>query len=80
MQTDRKIPVCSESLACVRVASSSASLSNLQEELKQRLELQEQVVKAASAEARELLKRFDELKELKQHQEYQHLQQEIENR
>ncbi|XP_063000631.1 mRNA export factor GLE1 [Elgaria multicarinata webbii] len=49
------------------------------EELKHRLELQEQVVKAASAEASELLKRFDELKELKQHQEYQHLQQEIED-
>ncbi|XP_042336094.1 nucleoporin GLE1 [Sceloporus undulatus] len=49
------------------------------EELKQRLELQEQVVKAASAEASELLKRFDELKELKRHQECQHLRQEIEN-
>ncbi|KAF7241075.1 Nucleoporin GLE1 [Varanus komodoensis] len=49
------------------------------EQLRQRLELQEQVVKAASAEASELLKRFDELKELKQHQEYQHLQREIED-
>ncbi|XP_063172102.1 mRNA export factor GLE1 isoform X2 [Candoia aspera] len=48
------------------------------EHLKQRLEQQEQVVKAASEEASELLKRFDELKELKQHQEYQHLQQEME--
>ncbi|KAM6431214.1 mRNA export factor GLE1 isoform 2-T2 [Liasis olivaceus] len=49
------------------------------EQLKQRLEQQEQVVKAASEEASELLKRFDELKELKQHQEYQNLQQEMEN-
>ncbi|XP_061460232.1 mRNA export factor GLE1 isoform X2 [Rhineura floridana] len=48
------------------------------EELEQRLDLQEQMVKAAAEEASELLKRFDELKELKQHQEYQHLQQEIE--
>ncbi|KAG8141805.1 hypothetical protein E2320_006481 [Naja naja] len=49
------------------------------EQLKQRLEQQEQAVKSASEEASELLKRFDELKELKQHQDYQHLQQEIEN-
>ncbi|XP_070811767.1 mRNA export factor GLE1 isoform X2 [Pituophis catenifer annectens] len=49
------------------------------EQLKQRLEQQEQVVKAASEEASESLKRFDEMKELKQHQDYQHLQQEIEN-
>nr|XP_056716483.1 mRNA export factor GLE1 [Euleptes europaea] len=49
------------------------------EELRKRLEQQEQVVKAASEEASELLKRFDELKELKQHQEYQDLQQVIEN-
>ncbi|XP_053138406.1 mRNA export factor GLE1 [Hemicordylus capensis] len=49
------------------------------EELSQRLELQEQVVKAASEEASELLKRFDELKELKRHQECQHLQQALEN-
>ncbi|KAL7978497.1 hypothetical protein Chor_004314 [Crotalus horridus] len=50
-----------------------------QEQLKQRLEQQEQAGKAACEEASELLKRFDELKELKQHQEYQHLQQEMEN-
>nr|XP_060613180.1 mRNA export factor GLE1 isoform X1 [Anolis sagrei ordinatus] len=50
----------------------------VKEELNQRLELQEEVVKAASEEARELLKRFDELKELKRHQECQLLQQEIE--
>nr|XP_016854266.1 PREDICTED: nucleoporin GLE1 isoform X2 [Anolis carolinensis] len=50
----------------------------VKEELNQRLELQEEVVKAASEEARELLKRFDELKELKRHQECQQLQQEIE--
>ncbi|XP_070614981.1 mRNA export factor GLE1 isoform X2 [Erythrolamprus reginae] len=49
------------------------------EHLKQRLEQQEQAVKAATEEASELLKRFDEMKELKQHQDYQHLQQEIEN-
>ncbi|XP_060107185.1 mRNA export factor GLE1 [Heteronotia binoei] len=49
------------------------------EELRKRLEQQEQVVKAASEEASELLKRFDELKELKQHQEYQDLQQVIES-
>ncbi|KAJ6654575.1 hypothetical protein lerEdw1_006728 [Lerista edwardsae] len=49
------------------------------EELRQRLELQEQVVKAASEEASEHLKRFDELKELKRRQEYQHLQQAIES-
>ncbi|XP_032089330.1 nucleoporin GLE1 [Thamnophis elegans] len=49
------------------------------EQLNQRLEQQDQAVKAASEEASELLKRFDEMKELKQHQEYQHLQQEIEN-
>ncbi|XP_066466723.1 mRNA export factor GLE1 isoform X2 [Tiliqua scincoides] len=49
------------------------------EELKQRMELQEQVVKAASEEASEHLKRFDELKELKRRQEYQHLQQVIES-
>ncbi|XP_077162586.1 mRNA export factor GLE1 isoform X2 [Paroedura picta] len=49
------------------------------EELRKRLEQQEQVVKAASEEAGELLKRFDELKELKQHQEYQDLQQVIES-
>ncbi|XP_013929474.1 PREDICTED: nucleoporin GLE1 [Thamnophis sirtalis] len=50
-----------------------------EEQLNQRLEQQDQAVKAASEEASELLKRFDEMKELKQHQEYQHLQQEIEN-
>ncbi|KAL8174672.1 UNVERIFIED_CONTAM: hypothetical protein K2H54_051013 [Gekko kuhli] len=50
------------------------------EELRKRLEQQEQVVKAASEEASELLKRFDELKELKQHQEYQDLKQVIESR
>ncbi|XP_020649113.3 mRNA export factor GLE1 [Pogona vitticeps] len=49
------------------------------EHIKERLELQELVVKAASEEARELLKRFDELKALKRHQECQHLQQELEN-
>ncbi|XP_058015557.1 mRNA export factor GLE1 [Ahaetulla prasina] len=49
------------------------------EQLKQRLEQQEQAVKAASEAASESLKRFDELKEVKQHQDYQHLQQEIEN-
>ncbi|XP_054854611.1 mRNA export factor GLE1 [Eublepharis macularius] len=49
------------------------------EELRKRLDQQEQVMKAASEEASELLKRFDELKELKQHQEYQDLQQVIEN-
>ena len=55
-------------------------LPDLQEHIKERLELQELVVKAASEEARELLKRFDELKALKRHQECQHLQQELENR
>lgn len=44
------------------------------------MELQEQVVKAASEEASEHLKRFDELKELKRRQEYQHLQQALESR
>lgn len=59
---------------------SSHCLSGLEEELRQRLEQQEQIVMTASEEANELLKRFDELKELKQHQECQELQKVIENR
>ncbi|XP_009683310.2 mRNA export factor GLE1 isoform X2 [Struthio camelus] len=48
------------------------------EELRQRQEQQEQMVRAVYDLAREKLKRFDELKELKQHQEFQDLQEVME--
>ncbi|XP_034969906.1 mRNA export factor GLE1 isoform X2 [Zootoca vivipara] len=48
------------------------------EELERRLELQDRAGRAAWGESWELLKRFDELRELKYHQEWQQLRQEVE--
>lgn len=52
----------------------------LQERLRQRQEQQEQLVRAAYDMAREQLKRFDEMKELKRRQEIQELREVMEKR
>lgn len=52
----------------------------LQERLRQRQEQQEQMVRAAYDMAREQLKRFDEMKELKRRQEIQELREVMEKR
>ncbi|XP_048368176.1 mRNA export factor GLE1 [Sphaerodactylus townsendi] len=69
---------CVEVEGLIRLHEESQRLKG-KEELRKRLEHQQQVAKAASEEASEQLKRFEELKEVKQHQEYQDLRQLIEN-
>lgn len=53
---------------------------NLQQRLRQWQEKQEKMVRAAYDLASEQLKRFDELKELKRHQEFQDLKEVLEKR
>ncbi|KAF2976044.1 hypothetical protein EK904_004993, partial [Melospiza melodia maxima] len=62
---------------CIRLYEEMHRLK-AKERLRQRLEEQEQMVRAAYAQASEQLKRFDELRELKRHQEFQELQEVME--